>query len=47
MREDGLWAYDKKIDNIQTFYPMERYFQDEGGKQFWDLYLQDKFDIIN
>lgn len=47
MKDDGLYAYDKKIDNIQTFYPMEWYFLDEGGKQFWKLYLQDKFDIVN
>lgn len=44
---DGIYAYEKKIKAIHSFYPLEWYFLDDGWKLFWEHYLNDKFEIVN
>lgn len=53
VKDDWLYIYNsnleefKKADYIWTFYPMEWFFTDKWWDEFWDLYMNWKFDIIN
>ncbi len=47
IQESGLYAYWKKLKNLYSFYPLERFFLDEGWARFRELYLRWEFDIIN
>lgn len=39
--------YDEKIDKIHSFYPLEWIFADEWWDEFWQWYVDHKFDIMN
>lgn len=53
MREDWIYVFDwfknemVKQDLIWSFYPLEWIFKDKGWEQFWDLYLNKHFDLVN
>lgn len=47
IQESWLYAYWKRLTNIYSFYPLERYFLDKGWARFRELYIRWEFDIIN
>lgn len=47
IEDDWIYAYWEKINNLYSFYPLERLFADEWGDKFWELYLNKSFDVIN
>lgn len=47
IQDDWIYAYWKKINNLYSFYPLERLFADDWGDKFWELYMKWEFNIIN
>jgi len=47
LREDGLYYEGLKQDYVWSFYPLEWFFTDQGNTDFWKLYKEWKFEIVN
>ena len=47
VREDGLYFNGEKQDYIYSFYPLEWIFDDNWAADFWNLYKNNCFEIVN
>lgn len=47
LKEDGLYFEGVKQDYVWSFYPLEWFFTDKGATDFWKLYKEWKFEIVN
>lgn len=47
VKEDWLYYLWEKQDFLYSFYPLEWIFEDEWSEDFWNLYKDNKFIIVN